>query len=134
MPKSDSNKTLISLDIILRITGLSLDSWSLAISNGTAQHTARNILHVSFDSVQLTNNDLTLEFIFDPPQVSSDEILYLEIEIKGLIAAKLEGNDSNNDTETPAMKSITEILIALQGLMLILPLLIYYRNRRLKKS
>ncbi|MFX0063665.1 MAG: hypothetical protein ACFFC7_15955 [Candidatus Hermodarchaeota archaeon] len=134
LPKLSNNQILISLDIILKIAGLSLDSWNLAISNGTTQNTARNLLHVSFDSVQLTNNNLILEFIFDPPQVSSDEILYLEIEIKGLITAKLEGNDSNNDIEAPVMKSLTEILLALQGLMLILPLLIYYRNRRLKKS
>ncbi|MFX1250622.1 MAG: hypothetical protein ACFFCZ_03325 [Promethearchaeota archaeon] len=129
-----SNQILVSLDVILKITGLPLDSWNLAISNGTDQYTARNLLHVSFDSVQLTNNELILEFTFDPPQVSTEEVLYLEIEINGLITAKLEGNGSNTDIEAPIMKSLTEILLILQGTMLILPLLIYYRNRRLKKS
>ncbi|MFX1534541.1 MAG: hypothetical protein ACFFDI_10000 [Promethearchaeota archaeon] len=131
LPDLLNYQTSISLDIMLKITGLSLDGWNLAISNGTTQHTAKNLLHVSFDSVQLTNNALILELIFDPPQVSSDEMLYLEIEIKGLIASKLGGNDSSNDIEDP---TITEILLVLQGMMLILPLLIYYRNRRLKNS
>ncbi len=120
----------VTFNVSLIFTGLDLDSWKVIIKNGNSTDEARDTLQALLSLSVFSFEQTELQIIIDPPKVSTDQILGLDVIIYGQSNKISDSQDLNEETNDYTKKSVYEVLWLFQGTIIIAPLLIYYRKRQ----
>ncbi|MFX0172801.1 MAG: hypothetical protein ACFE9L_12865 [Candidatus Hodarchaeota archaeon] len=130
LPELDQLDLSMTFNISLIFTGLDLDSWKIIIKSGNSTDEARDTLQAFLSLSTPPFEQPELQIIIDPPKVSTDQIVDLDVKIYGQFNEISNSQDLNEEINDYTMKSVYEGLWLFQGIIIIAPLLVYYRKRQ----
>ncbi|MFX0064802.1 MAG: hypothetical protein ACFFC7_21720 [Candidatus Hermodarchaeota archaeon] len=121
----------VSIEATVEFSGLALDGWQLTLEQEEKTINVRDV-HTLAGSLEV-DPDLPciLSLSVDPPAVSDPSLITVTIEVQGAIVPSQELSNSEPDpSEVLSSKTLAEVIWLVQLGLAFMPLLVYYRQRR----
>ncbi|MFX1532772.1 MAG: hypothetical protein ACFFDI_00910 [Promethearchaeota archaeon] len=124
----------MALIVNVEFNGLDLDGWRLIIGQGENAIQASDTLSLE-GSLEIDSSiPFELSLIVDPPQVSEPKTVSVSIQVQGMMILSQKNSITNSNPSAVSEKTFAEVFILLQLGIVLVPILAYYRVRRIDQE
>ncbi|MFX0061666.1 MAG: hypothetical protein ACFFC7_05715 [Candidatus Hermodarchaeota archaeon] len=121
----------VSVEATVEFSGLALDGWQLTLEQEERAVDVRDV-HTLAGSLEVDpTQPCSLSLKVDPPAVSEPSLVMVSIKVQGaLVPSQAPSNPEPDPSEVLSSKTLAEVIWFVQLGLACMPLLVYYRQRR----